>query len=190
MPSRFPLGKAGRGSSWLLRHHFTTWSQCRAATAWPALPMWAPGLWRRTMQEEIRTGTEQVLSPGTPHASSSAAWKDLACCNLSEAPWQPMMMEMCAIFILLSRQEEEQKCQGASARWKIASFSEKWRLARDFSLNFSHHSYLNSFAMVVSPNSPRSSWLFSYNSTSRNPNAKFCLHISSTSQQHPWKIHL
>lgn len=93
-----PTGNGRGGSSVLLRHHFTTWGQCRAATAWPALATGAPGLCRRTMQEEVRTGTEQLLSPGTPHTSSSAAWKDLACYNLSEAPWQPTMREMCAIF--------------------------------------------------------------------------------------------
>lgn len=180
-----PTRKDSRGSSQLLRHHFTTWSQCRAATARPACE-----LCRKTMQEEIRAAMEHLLPPETHHASSSAAWKDLACYDLSEAPWQPMMMEMHATFILLSRQNEEQRCQGASARWKIASFSEKWRLARNFSSNFSHHSYLKSSAMVISPNLPRPSWLFSYNSTPWNPNTKFCLHIPSTSQQHPWKIHL
>lgn len=142
------------------------------------------------MQEDIRTVTEQLLSPGTPHASSSATRKDLACYDLSEAPWQPTRMEMCAIFILLSKREEEGKCQGASARWKTASFSEKRRLVREFSWNFSHASYLNSFEMVVSPNLPRLSWLLSCNSTSWNPNAKFCLHTPSMSQQHPWKIHV
>lgn len=187
MPSRFPLGKTAEGPA-----------SCSDITSPPEVNAEQPlpgqhstcELCRKTMQEEIRAAMEHLLPPETHHASSSAAWKDLACYDLSEAPWQPMMMEMYATFILLSRQNEEQRCQGASARWKIASFSEKWRLARNFSSNFSHHSYLKSSAMVISPNLPRPSWLFSYNSTPWNPNTKFCLHIPSTSQQHPWKIHL
>lgn len=49
---------------------------------------------------------------------------------------------------------------------------------------------LNSPAMVISLNLPRHPWLFCYNSTSWNPNTKFCLQMPNTSQQHDRKIHL
>lgn len=82
-------------------------------------------------------------------------------CLLQSVRGSMTMMEMCAIFILLSGQEEERMWQGASARWKTASFSKKWRPARGSSWSFSHLHYLNRFAMVLSPNLPRPSWVFS-----------------------------
>lgn len=180
-----PTRKDSRGSSQLLRHHFTTWSQCRAATARPALHTWA-------VQEDYARGDKKSNGAPPPTWDTPrfllSSMKGSSLLRLVRGTMTTDDGDVCHLHPP-QQAKRRTKCQGASARWKIASFSEKWRLARNFSWNFSHHSYLKSSAIVVSPNLPRSSWLFSYNSTPWNPNTKFCLHIPSTSQQHSWKIH-